>query len=78
MDKAARFFYHLGWLVGVGWLVIGAGHIFIGLRAQSRAYFYGWGTCTLLGAAMFALGVGWVLLWYFQYHYRTTARNDTN
>jgi Flp pilus assembly protein TadB len=70
MDKAVRYFYHFGLLIGVGWLVIAASQIFIGLQGQATTNLDGWSTYTWLGVAMFVLGVLWLVLWYFQYHYQ--------
>ena len=75
MDKAARIFYHVGWIVGVAWLVIAVGQVYIGLQGRVTTNFDGWGTYTWLGVGMFILGVAWIALWYFQHHYqRSTVR----
>ena len=67
MVPATRIWYHLGWIVGAGWLVIGTAQAFVGLQGRAITDFPLWETYAWLGVGQVLLGVFW-LLWFFVYH----------
>lgn len=42
-------FYHFGWILGVVWLILGIGQVYIGLQGQATTNFSDWETYTWLG-----------------------------
>ena len=57
-------FYHGGWILGVGWVLLGFLQVYLGIQFgmqtdSSLADHYQW-----LGLGMTVLGVVWLLFWY--------------
>ena len=59
-----KVFYHGGWILGVGWVLLGFLQVYLGMQFgmqtdSNLADVYPW-----LGAGMTVLGVVWLLFWY--------------
>lgn len=59
-----KVFYHGGWILGVGWVLLGFLQVYLGIQFgmqidSSLADHYQW-----LGVGMTVLGVVWLLFWY--------------
>ena len=60
-----KIFYHGGWLVGVGWVLLGLLQVYLGMQFRIQtdstlAEVYQW-----LSVGMAVLGVVWLLFWIF-------------
>lgn len=70
-----KVFYHGGWLLGVGWVLLGLLHVYLWLRFRTQsdptlAAVYLW-----TGAGMALVGVVWFLYWFF--YARTFVEGST-